>query len=221
MFDVGWSEMLVIAVVMIVVVGPKDLPRMLRTFGKFTAKARSMAGDFQRQFNEAMREAELDEVRKSVEDLRSLNPANEIRKQFDPLTKAAAEVRSGVESLKSVETTVAKPAEPLKGGATEAPGVPPPQPEVPPSPAFPADPDAPPPQAAAPKTAKKRAPAKRKIEDKAEPAAKPARAPRRPGTQPAAKAAAAAAPAAKAPVAKGSDAKAGVARPRSRTRKVS
>ena len=46
MFDIGWTEMLVIAIVMIVVVGPKDLPRMLRTFGRTTAKMRSMAGDF-------------------------------------------------------------------------------------------------------------------------------------------------------------------------------
>ena len=58
MFEVGWTEMLVIAVVMIVVVGPKDLPRMLRTIGKMTAKMRSMAGDFQKQFNDALKEAD-------------------------------------------------------------------------------------------------------------------------------------------------------------------
>ena len=63
MFDIGWTEMLVIAVVMIVVVGPKDLPRMLRTFGKTTAKLRAMAGDFQKQFNEALKEAELGDVK--------------------------------------------------------------------------------------------------------------------------------------------------------------
>ncbi|TIX10742.1 MAG: twin-arginine translocase subunit TatB, partial [Mesorhizobium sp.] len=59
MFEVGWTEMLVIAVVMIVVVGPKDLPNMLRTFGRTTAKLRAMAGDFQKQFNEALKEAGL------------------------------------------------------------------------------------------------------------------------------------------------------------------
>ena len=74
MFEIGWTEMLVIAVVMIVVVGPKDLPGMLRTFGKTTTKLRSMAGDFQKQFNEALKEAELDDVKKSVDSLRSLNP---------------------------------------------------------------------------------------------------------------------------------------------------
>ncbi|TIS90372.1 MAG: twin-arginine translocase subunit TatB, partial [Mesorhizobium sp.] len=51
MFEVGWTEMLVIAIVMIVVVGPKDLPNMLRTFGRTTAKLRAMAADFQKQFN--------------------------------------------------------------------------------------------------------------------------------------------------------------------------
>ena len=67
MFEIGWTEMLVIAVVMIVVVGPKDLPKMLRTFGKTATKLRSMAGDFQKQFNEALKEAELDDVKKSIE----------------------------------------------------------------------------------------------------------------------------------------------------------
>src|SRR3954468_23733640 len=100
MFDIGWTEMLVIAIVMIVVVGPKDLPRMLRTFGKTTAKLRAMAGDFQKQFNEALKEAELDDVKKSVDELRSLNPATEIRKQLNPFEKAAADVRAGLNSLK-------------------------------------------------------------------------------------------------------------------------
>lgn len=70
MFEVGWTEMLVIAIVMIVVVGPKDLPNMLRTFGRTTAKLRAMAADFQKQFNEALKEAELDDVKKSVDELR-------------------------------------------------------------------------------------------------------------------------------------------------------
>lgn len=135
MFEIGWTEMLVIAVVMIVVVGPKDLPKMLRTFGKTTAKLRSMAGDFQRQFNEALKEAELEDVKKSVDSLRSLNPANEIRKQLNPFEKAAADVRAGVDSaLKPTPkpeaaapapaadaAPLAQPAEPLKNGATAMP----------------------------------------------------------------------------------------------------
>src|ERR1700752_2215165 len=126
MFDIGWTEMLVIAVVMIVVVGPKDLPRMLRTCGKTTAKLRAMAGDFQKQFNEALKEAELDDVKKSVDELRNLNPANEVRKQLNPFEKAAADVRAGLEAVKPpppVEPSASASdathaAEPLKTGAT-------------------------------------------------------------------------------------------------------
>jgi sec-independent protein translocase protein TatB len=126
MFEIGWTEMLVIAVVMFVVVGPKDLPKMLRTFGKTTAKLRSMAGDFQRQFNEAPKEAELDDVKKSVDSLKSLNPATEIKKQLNPFEKAAADVRSGLDSLKpkppEPASLAAVAAEPLKNGAAAMPG---------------------------------------------------------------------------------------------------
>jgi sec-independent protein translocase protein TatB len=130
MFEIGWTEMLVIAVVMIVVVGPKDLPKMLRTFGKTTSKLRSMAGDFQKQFNEALKEAELDDVKKSVDQLRGLNPAAQIKKQLNPFEKAAADVRAGVDAAMKPKpaasadpaASVAVAAEPLKNGAiSEAP----------------------------------------------------------------------------------------------------
>jgi sec-independent protein translocase protein TatB len=142
MFDIGWTEMLVIAIVMIVVVGPKDLPRMLRTFGKTTAKLRSMAGDFQKQFNEALKEAELDDVKKSVDQLRSLDPRSEIKKQLNPFEKAAQDVRAGLDSLKQPSAKPAEPAkpeaaEPLKNGATVMPGVEGPT-AMPAAPAFPA-----------------------------------------------------------------------------------
>ena len=115
MFDIGWTEMLVIAVVMIVVVGPKDLPKMLRTFGKTTAKLRSMAGDFQKQFNEALKEAELDDVKKSVDSLRGLNPATEIKKQLNPFEKAASDVRAGLDAAMKP-----KPAQPAAPAAVAA-----------------------------------------------------------------------------------------------------
>lgn len=121
MLDVGWTEMLVIAIVMIVVVGPKDLPKMLRTFGKTTAKMRSMAGDFRKQFDEALKEAELDGVKDSLNELRKMNPAADIKKALNPMEKAAADVRAGLEAaLKPTPTPTASPvthaAEPLKAG---------------------------------------------------------------------------------------------------------
>jgi sec-independent protein translocase protein TatB len=70
MFDIGWSELLVIAVVAIIVVGPKDLPRMMRSFGAYAGKLRRMAAEFQRQFDDAMREAEIEEVRKAMHSVR-------------------------------------------------------------------------------------------------------------------------------------------------------
>lgn len=105
MLDVGWSEMLVIAIVMIVVVGPKDLPQMLRSFGRMTAKMRGMANDFQKQFNDALKEAELDEVKKSVDTLRNLNPAAEIRKQLNPFEKAASDVKSSIDDAGKLKAT--------------------------------------------------------------------------------------------------------------------
>ena len=71
MFDIGWSELLVIAVVAIVVVGPKDLPKLMRGFGHYAGKLRRAARDFQRQFEEAMRESEVEEVKKAIESVRT------------------------------------------------------------------------------------------------------------------------------------------------------
>ncbi|MEC9344205.1 MAG: Sec-independent protein translocase protein TatB, partial [Pseudomonadota bacterium] len=76
MFDIGWTELFVVAIVALFVVGPKDLPGMLRTVGKTVGNLRRMAGDFQRQFNDALKEAELDEVRKAA----SFKPLEEARK---------------------------------------------------------------------------------------------------------------------------------------------
>ncbi|MEZ5846358.1 MAG: Sec-independent protein translocase protein TatB [Geminicoccaceae bacterium] len=67
MFDLGWSEMAVIMLVAIIVIGPKDLPRVARSVGKWTGKARALARDFQRSLDDMAREAELDEIKKTVE----------------------------------------------------------------------------------------------------------------------------------------------------------
>ena len=98
MFDIGWSEMLVIAVVLVVVVGPKDLPRMLRTFGRTTKQLRSMAGDFRRQFDDALREADLDDVRSGVDEMRKLDPRREIRAAMNPMKAIGDDIRSSLQS---------------------------------------------------------------------------------------------------------------------------
>ena len=67
MLDIGWTELLAIAVVTIVIVGPKDLPKVLRTVGKWTAKARSITREFQNSLDDMARETELDEIKKEIE----------------------------------------------------------------------------------------------------------------------------------------------------------
>jgi sec-independent protein translocase protein TatB len=70
MFDIGWSEYAVIAVVALIVIGPKELPGVMRMVGQWVGKARKMAGEFQGQFREAMREAEMADLKKSFDDIK-------------------------------------------------------------------------------------------------------------------------------------------------------
>ena len=73
MLDLGWSEILIIGVVALIVVGPKDLPKMLRTLGQYAGRAKGIARDFQRSMDDAARQAdieELHEVKKGLDDMR-------------------------------------------------------------------------------------------------------------------------------------------------------
>ena len=70
MFDIGWSEFVLIAVVALIAIGPKELPGVLRTLGQWMGKARKMAAEFQGQFQEAMREAEMADLKKSFDEVR-------------------------------------------------------------------------------------------------------------------------------------------------------
>jgi sec-independent protein translocase protein TatB len=70
MFDIGWSELVLIAVVALVAIGPKELPGVLRMVGQWMGKARKMAAEFQGQFQEAMREAEMADLKKSFDEVK-------------------------------------------------------------------------------------------------------------------------------------------------------
>lgn len=102
MFDIGWTEILVIAVVAIIVVGPKDLPRMLRSLGRYAGQLRRTAGEFRSQFDDAIRDSELDELRSSLSDTSDLNPINQIRdtmtESMAPLKETAENIKSGIEA---------------------------------------------------------------------------------------------------------------------------
>jgi sec-independent protein translocase protein TatB len=173
MFEVGWSEILVIVIVLIVVVGPKDLPKMLRAFGKATAKFRATAGEFRRQFDEALKEAELDDVRDIINDAKSLDPRNDIRKVFDPVRTIGEELRSTLKDAgTAAKDNIAVPD-------PSAPGATPVQPQVmePVAPLMTAATPKKPGRTAKPKAAAEKAPAATAVTKKAAPAKAAAKAP--------------------------------------------
>jgi sec-independent protein translocase protein TatB len=116
MFDISWTEFLLIGVVALIVIGPKELPAVMRSLGQWTRKIRSLAADFQNQFHEAMREAEMADLKKQVDDVASGV------KNYDPLK----DVRADVEAIgKDLDTSVNAPEKPLEQGpAKEAPTTP-------------------------------------------------------------------------------------------------
>src|SRR5262249_40396101 len=98
MFEIGWSELLLIAVVALIAVGPKELPTVLRTLGQWTSKLRRMASEFQSQFQEAMREAEMADLKKQVDDMTSQAQSYA---NFDPVSEVRRELESTQQQIES------------------------------------------------------------------------------------------------------------------------
>ena len=87
MFDIGWQELFILAVLAIIVIGPKDLPGAIRTITKWIRKARSMARDFQDGLDEVVREAELDDLKKELDTPGGLDIAKKIEDAVDPTSE--------------------------------------------------------------------------------------------------------------------------------------
>lgn len=83
MFEVSWSELLLTAIIAILVVGPKELPGLLRSLGRMLGKLRSTADEFRKQFDEAVREAGAEDLQREVQALRKNNPLTQIRDSID------------------------------------------------------------------------------------------------------------------------------------------
>lgn len=83
MFDIAWSELLLIAVIALIFIGPKELPQVLHTLGKAVAKLRRSADDFRRQFEDSMRDAGYEDLHKNIQDFRTLNPASQLKASID------------------------------------------------------------------------------------------------------------------------------------------
>jgi sec-independent protein translocase protein TatB len=119
MFDIGWGELLVIGIVALIVIGPKELPGVLRTLGQGMSKIRRMASEFQGQFNEAMREAEMADIKKSVDEL---SAAARGYTHYDPLNP------DGLEPAKEDKPEEAPGTQTLaEAAAPDLPAEPPPQ----------------------------------------------------------------------------------------------
>ncbi len=93
MFDIGGVELLIIAVVAIIVVGPKDLPGLLRRVGKMVTKARGMAGEFKSHFDDIADQEEFKEIRQGLESVKDLSPTNQIKKAMSPFEEAGEGIK--------------------------------------------------------------------------------------------------------------------------------
>jgi sec-independent protein translocase protein TatB len=111
MFDIGWSELLVIAVVALIAIGPKELPGVLRMVGQWMGKARKMAAEFQGQFNEAMREAEMADLKKSFDDIKDTAAGFTSNNILTSLSKDV-DAAMTVDKIESIDTPPALPTTP-------------------------------------------------------------------------------------------------------------
>jgi len=117
MFDIGWSEMAIIAFVALIVIGPKDLPRTMKTVAHWMRKARSLTREFQSGIDEMVREAELEDARKALDATRGGNLKRTLSNAIDPDDEVGKEVRAVEQeaqrrgdSAKSVDSNAEKAA---------------------------------------------------------------------------------------------------------------
>ena len=121
MFDISWSHLLAIAVVALLVIGPKDLPRVLRALGRWAGKARAIAREFQSSIDQMIRESELDEVRKEVEQVAATDVTHEIRMSADPKGDLQTSLESGLTDAVNHPADTTATATPGTGEGTAQP----------------------------------------------------------------------------------------------------
>src|SRR5882672_2942682 len=107
MFDISWNELLVIAAVALVVIGPKDLPKVLRQLTQWIKKARELAADFQRNVDEMMREADLSDLKNQIEKATS-GVVEDVQKSVDP----GGEIQKALEAPTTFDQPPATLSEP-------------------------------------------------------------------------------------------------------------
>jgi sec-independent protein translocase protein TatB len=122
--DLSWSHILLVIIVALVVVGPKDLPRLMRTLGRWTAQARKMADQFRSSFDEMARQAELDELKNELEALRSRRPFADVERELNqsiiPPDMASTPLASPPKPVVSIAETPSVEAPPADDKAQKA-----------------------------------------------------------------------------------------------------
>lgn len=118
MFDFSWSELLLIGIVALVFIGPKELPGVLRTLGQWMSKIRRMASEFQNQFHDAMREAELADLKKEVDEMAAQAA---VYSNFDPLSDVRKEMDTAKRDIESAVSDKPAAGEPAAGAPAAAP----------------------------------------------------------------------------------------------------
>ena len=142
MFDIAWSELLIIGVVALIVIGPKELPTVLRAVGQWMGKIRRMASEFQSQFQEAMREAEMADIKKHVDEMSTAASDLTNFGNFDPMETVRKEMEAATGDI-----SLDKPAPAAAASASDG-ATPQPEPAPPAVPAAEAQPSQPEPAAA-------------------------------------------------------------------------
>jgi sec-independent protein translocase protein TatB len=135
MIEIGWGKLLLIGIVALLVIGPKELPAVLRAVGQWMTKLRRMAAEFQSQFQEAMREAELAELKKQVDEMSNkaqsytnIDPLGDVRRELETTQRqiegAVTEPESPSPKSTSREAPPAEPTAETQLAVSEAQGVP-------------------------------------------------------------------------------------------------
>ncbi len=120
MFDIGWIEMAVIALIALVVIGPKELPKAMRSMAKWTRKARSMAREFQSGIDDMVRDADLDDARKAVESAKTFNVGKAMEETIDPTGGLRDDAKELEEEMAREAEDDAEEPEEAKDGAEDA-----------------------------------------------------------------------------------------------------
>ena len=132
MFDIGWSELLLIGIVALIAIGPKELPGALRTLGQWMAKVRRMASEFQNQFHEAMREAELADLKKEVDEMASkaqsyahFDPIDDIRKDLEKAASPPPDLDTLTDTAALPQSSASTPSASTPSASTPSASTPP------------------------------------------------------------------------------------------------